>query len=84
MRKLGGTHPRPLADADVLEMVLPAFRNDVRAVEHYWRGPKVRINAPIVVLTAVDDPWTTMDDAKAWQEHTAGGGAVHTFERGHF
>ena len=31
MRKLGGTDPRLLADADTLELVLPAFRNDVRS-----------------------------------------------------
>jgi surfactin synthase thioesterase subunit len=84
MRKLGGTDPRLLADAKMLEMVLPAFRNDVRAVEQYRRGPEVRISAPIVVMTAVDDPSTTVDDAMAWHEHTSAGAAIHTFDGGHF
>jgi surfactin synthase thioesterase subunit len=84
MRKLGGTDPRLLSDPDVLEMVLPAFRNDVRAVEQYRRGPEVRISAPIVVMAAVDDPSTSVDDAMAWHEHTCGGGATHTFDGGHF
>ena len=84
MRKLGGTDPRLLSDPEVLEMVLPPFRNDVRAVEQYRRGPEVRISAPIVVMTAVDDPWTTVDDVVAWHEHTSGGGATHTFDGGHF
>jgi surfactin synthase thioesterase subunit len=84
MRKLGGTDPRLLADPDMLEMVLPAFRNDVRALEQYRRGVEVRISAPIVVMTAVDDPATTVEDAMAWHEHTIAGGATHTFDGGHF
>lgn len=84
MRKLGGTDPRLLSDPEVLEMVLPAFRNDVRALEQYRQGPEVRISAPIVVMTAVDDPWTTVEDAMAWHEHTSGGSAIHTFDGGHF
>ena len=84
MRKLGGTDPRLLADADTLEMVLPAFRNDVRALEQYRRGAEVQINTPIVVMTAVDDPATTVEDAMAWHEHTTAGGSTHTFDGGHF
>jgi surfactin synthase thioesterase subunit len=84
MRKLGGTDPRLLGDAQMLEMFLPAFRNDVRVLEQYRRDAEVRISAPIVVMTAVDDPWTTVDDAMAWHEHTSGGGAIHTFDGGHF
>ncbi len=84
MRKLGGTDPRLLSDPSMLEMVLPPFRNDVRALEQYRRGREVRIDAPIVVMTAVDDPSTTVPDAMAWHEHTTGGGAMHTFNGGHF
>jgi surfactin synthase thioesterase subunit len=84
MRKLGGTDPRLLNDPDMLDMVLPAFRNDVRALEQYRRGVEVQISAPIVVMTAVDDPATTVEEAMAWHEHTTGGGATHTFDGGHF
>jgi surfactin synthase thioesterase subunit len=84
MCELGGTDPRLLSDPGVLEMILPAFRNDVRALEQYWQSPNVRISAPIVVMTAVDDPWTTMEDAMAWHEHTSGSGTTHTFDGGHF
>ncbi|MGE5696901.1 MAG: thioesterase II family protein [Candidatus Sericytochromatia bacterium] len=84
MRKLGGTDPRLLNDPDMLALVLPAFRGDVRALQHYRRRPEVRITAPIVVLAAVDDPSTTVEDAMAWHEHTTGGGGVHPFDGGHF
>ena len=84
MRKLGGTDSRLLSDPEMLALVLPAFRNDVRSLEQYRRGPEVRISAPIVIMTAVDDQSTTVDDAMAWHEHTTGGGATYTFDGGHF
>ncbi len=84
MRKLGGTDPRLLSDPDMRALVVPAFRNDARALEHYRRGVEVRISAPIGVMTAVDDPATTVEDAVARHEHTTAGGATHTFDGGHF
>ena len=84
MRKLGGTDPRLLNDAELLEMALPAFRNDFQAAEHYRRGTDTQIRAPLVVMTAVDDPRTTVDEATAWSAHTSGGAALHTFHGGHF
>lgn len=84
MRKLGGTDPRVFDDAELLQMALPAFRNDFRATEQYRRGTDVQIRAPLVVMTAVDDPRTTVDEATAWRDHTSGGTALHTFHGGHF
>ena len=84
MRDLGGTDPRVLNNPDMLATFLPAFRNDYRALQAYRQAPTVAIGAPIVVLTATDDPKTSLADARAWHEHTAGGGDVHTFTGGHF
>jgi surfactin synthase thioesterase subunit len=84
MRTLGGTDPLLLADPRMLEMVLPAFRNDIRALDLYRRDSEVRIGAPITVMTAVDDPLTSVDKATAWEEHTSGGCTLHTFDGGHF
>lgn len=84
MRNLGGTDSRVLADPELLEMVLPAIRNDYRAVERYSRGTDARISAPVVVMTADDDPRTTVEEAAAWEDHTTGGTTLHTFDGGHF
>lgn len=84
MRDLGGTDPRVLNNADMLATFMPAFGNDYRALQKYHRGTDVGISAPIVVMTATDDPKTSLDDARAWHDHTSAGGAVHTFEGGHF
>lgn len=84
MRDLGGTDPRVLENPELLVTFLPAFRNDYRALQAYHRGADVGISAPIVVLTATDDPKTSEAAARAWLEHTTGGGEVHTFTGGHF
>lgn len=84
MRDLGGTDPRVLNDPEMLATFLPAFRNDYRALQAYHRGKEVGIDASIVVMAASDDAKISLDDARAWHEHTSGGGEVHTFEGGHF
>ncbi|MBV5241983.1 alpha/beta fold hydrolase [Mycolicibacterium sp. PAM1] len=84
MRDLGGTDPRIFNDPDLLSTFLPAFRNDYRALQAYHRGTEVVISAPIVVMTATDDPKTSEDNARAWLAHTTGGGEVRTFTGGHF
>jgi len=84
MRDLGGTDPRVLNDPEMLATFLPAFRNDYRALQAYRRGTEVGISAPVVVMAATDDPKTSVSDARAWHQHTSGGGDVHTFEGGHF
>lgn len=84
MRELGGTDPRVLENPDLLATFLPAFGNDYRALQDYRRGTDVGISAPVVVMTATDDPKTSVDDARAWHGHTTGGGEVHTFAGGHF
>ena len=84
MRKLGGTDPQLLNDAEFLQVALPAFRNDFRATEQYRRGIDVRIRAPMVVLAAVDDPRTTVAEATAWRDHTSENTEMHTFSGGHF
>lgn len=84
MQDLGGTDPRVLNDPGMLATILPAFRNDYRALQRYHQGTGVGISAPVVVMTATDDPKTSVADAGAWLQHTSGGGDVHTFEGGHF
>ncbi|MFC3964145.1 thioesterase II family protein [Nocardia jiangsuensis] len=84
IRKLGGTDSRVLTDPEMRDMVLPAIRNDYQAVEKYHADAGARITAPIVVLTATDDPRTTVAEAEQWHEHTAAGGTLHTFDGGHF
>jgi pyochelin biosynthesis protein PchC len=84
MQNLGGTAAQVLQDQELLEMVLPAVRNDYRAVETYRRGPEATIGVPVVIITGDDDPRTSPAEAAAWAEHTTAGTELYTFSGGHF
>lgn len=84
MRKLSGTDPRVLGNDEVLRMVLPAIRSDYTAIEKYRADPGATIAAPITVLTGDADPRTTLDEARAWEQHTTGGFDLKVFPGGHF
>ncbi|MFJ6619293.1 thioesterase II family protein [Kitasatospora sp. NPDC091335] len=84
MRLLSGTDARLLADEELMRMALPAIRGDYTAVETYRAEPGASTRAPITVLTGDADPRTSATEAAAWQDHTSGGFALHTFPGGHF
>lgn len=84
LKKLSGTDSQILGDPDMLRMILPAVRSDYRAVESYRHVPGPPLDCPVTALTGDDDPQVTLDEAKAWSEHTAGGFELKVYEGGHF
>lgn len=84
LRSLGGTNAGLLADQEVVELVLPAVRNDYRAVASYQPGADARIAAAVVVLVGDDDPYTTRGEAADWQRHATGDFELHVLPGGHF
>jgi len=81
---LSGTDPRVLLDEEILQMILPAMRADYRAIETYRYEPGPPLQAPITALAATEDPRTTVEEMKAWGEHTTGGFELHVLDGGHF
>jgi surfactin synthase thioesterase subunit len=84
MKELGGTDAALLADEDVLAMVMPAIRGDYTAAETYTCEPGPRLSCPIYALTGDDDPKATLDEVRAWSEHTDGEFDMTVFPGGHF
>jgi surfactin synthase thioesterase subunit len=84
LRKLGGTDAAMLADPEVLEMILPAVRGDYRAVETYRHDPDRRLDCPVTVLTGDRDPQVSVEEARAWDEHTTGPVELEVLPGGHF
>lgn len=84
LRKLGGTNAAVLGDDEILRMALPAIRNDYTAAETYVQQPGPKLATPITVLTGDADPKTTLDEARAWQQHTDGEFDLNVFAGGHF
>ncbi|MEU6737551.1 alpha/beta fold hydrolase [Streptomyces physcomitrii] len=84
LRALSGTDAQVFQDEDLLRMVLPAIRSDYRAVETYRAEPGAAVDCPITVLTGDADPRTSLEEARAWSEHTTAGSEVRVFPGGHF
>ncbi|MFE9581235.1 thioesterase II family protein [Nocardia sp. NPDC006044] len=84
IRRMSGTDSRVLGDEEMLRMILPAFRGDYKAVETYRMRQAPPLSCPITVLTGTDDPEVTLDEARAWSEHTTGRFDLRLFTGGHF
>lgn len=84
LTELSGTESAVFAEAELLEVILPALRSDYRAVETYRHGPGPELGCPITALVGESDPVTTVDQALAWTGHTTAGFRMEVFPGGHF
>ncbi|KJK55708.1 thioesterase II family protein [Saccharothrix sp. ST-888] len=84
LKGLSGTNTALLGDEEILRMILPAIRNDYRAIETYRRPEGEPLSSPIVALIGDDDPKSTVEEAKAWSDETTGEFTLRVFPGGHF
>jgi pyochelin biosynthesis protein PchC len=84
LRLLGGTDERFLNDPEIRALTLGTTRSDYRAVELYEYVPGEPLDCPISVLVGESDPHSTLDDARAWSEHTTAETDLRAFPGGHF
>ncbi|MEV0373371.1 alpha/beta fold hydrolase [Streptomyces sp. NPDC050636] len=84
VRRLSGTASALLDDEEMMRAALPALRADYKAAETYRCEPGAVVDSPITVLTGDSDPKTTLDEAKAWGQHTTGSLDLRVFTGAHF
>lgn len=84
LRRLSGTNSDLLGDPETLEMILPAIKSDYKAIETYKDVPGRTMSCPVIAVIGDDDPKVTIDEAKAWSEHTTGPFDLRPFPGGHF
>ncbi len=84
VRRLSGTDPSILGDEEMIRSVLPALRSDYRAAETYRYQPGPPLSCPITVFAGDADPKATLNDTRAWCEHTTGSFDFRVFSGGHF
>ncbi|MFG2096163.1 thioesterase II family protein [Streptomyces sp. NPDC048612] len=83
--RMQGCDPRLLQDSELLDMVLPALRNDARMAEGYRHRPEPALTVPLTVLTGDSDPHVPVADARAWQTLAGTDGFdLHVLPGGHF
>jgi surfactin synthase thioesterase subunit len=84
VKALGGAGSHLLDDNDILQMVLPSIRSDYQAAETYKWTPGPRLTCPVHAFIGDSDPKVTVDEARAWSEHTSGEFELRVFEGDHF
>ncbi|MFJ8536894.1 thioesterase II family protein [Streptomyces sp. NPDC093591] len=84
LQALSGTSQAILDDPELLAVILPAIRSDYHAVAGYQHDPAQVLNCPVTVLTGDSDPQVSINEARAWAEHTTGQTDVEVFPGGHF
>ena len=82
--RYGGIPSEILADRDILMLLLPSLRADIRALEHYLHESGPRVHCPIVALGGEDDPLVPVDHLAPWATETVGPFQVETFPGDHF
>lgn len=84
LQRLGGTPPEALAQPALLQLVLPLLRADLEAHDTYAYRDDAPLDCPITAFGGLRDPEVRRDHLAAWQRHTRGGFALHSFPGDHF
>nr|WP_241266269.1 alpha/beta fold hydrolase [Streptomyces boncukensis] len=84
MKRMGGTDAAVMDDPDILAMALPAIRSDYRAAETYAYRDGDMLSCPVYALVGDGDARASLEDVKAWGEHTTGSFDFRVFPGGHF
>ncbi len=84
MIQVNGISPESLEHPDLLRLMLPTIRADLRIVDTYRWEPRQPLDCPIGVFAGVDDPEVPLAAARAWRSHTSRYLGTQSLPGGHF
>ncbi|MDX2531352.1 thioesterase II family protein [Streptomyces europaeiscabiei] len=84
VQSMGGAGSELLDDPDMRRMLLPALRNDYRAIEQYEYRAQSPLACPVTAFAGADDPRVTVAEVRSWARHTTGPFSVEVHPGGHF
>jgi medium-chain acyl-[acyl-carrier-protein] hydrolase len=84
LREYDGTPEEILADASLLNYLLPSIRADFGLSDLYQHRPGSPLECAMTLFGSMTDRYVPFDDLLAWQEHTKLPDAVKVFDGGHF
>jgi medium-chain acyl-[acyl-carrier-protein] hydrolase len=73
-----------LADADMMQLLLPGLRADFAMLETYRYEPGAPLPCPIVACGGAADRHASRLELDAWRRETRSRFSLHTFGGGHF
>lgn len=82
--ELGGMDEAVPADPELLALLMPSFRADLRLIETYRPRGAWPVTVPVTAYTGDADPGVPVPDVAAWADLTASEFDVRVFPGGHF
>jgi len=83
-RRYGGIPAEVMRHADLMALLLPCLRADIRALETHRPPPRPPLTCPISAFGGSDDRLTPRDHLDAWRQETSSTFRVRVFSGGHF
>jgi len=83
-RRYGGFPPEVLDEPELLELMLPALRADLEALEAFRPPLPTPLPLPVTAYGGDDDRWTPLAHLEAWQADTALPLRIRRFAGAHF
>ncbi|WP_225829133.1 thioesterase II family protein [Streptomyces naphthomycinicus] len=84
LTELGGMDEAVLADAELLRLVLPCVRADLRLIETYRPAHLPSLATPVTAYTGTADAHVPREGAAAWRDLTSAEFNLRVFPGGHF
>lgn len=84
LAELGGLPAEMLEHRELLALLVPTLRADVRVHETYEFREQAPLACPITAYGGVADPRVSHEQLAAWERHTAGPFTLRSFPGGHF
>lgn len=84
LRRLGGTPPEVMRNAELMALVRPAFRADLALRAAYRCEPGPPLPCGISALGGRDDPDVPPESLEGWRRHARGTFETRVFDGGHF
>lgn len=84
LRRLKGTPEAVLANAELMQLLLPTLRADFAVLETYVYTPKPPLNCSITVFGGLQDSEVSCDHLEAWHEQTNASFSLQLLPGDHF
>jgi medium-chain acyl-[acyl-carrier-protein] hydrolase len=84
IREFGGTPEGVLNHAEMLAILLPVLRADLKLLETYQYQAEAPLSVPLYAVGGTDDTVTERENILAWERHTTAEWQSQFFKGGHF
>ena len=84
LTKLEGTPKEVIANAELMEFMIPLLRADFQLVQTYEYSPAAPLECPITVFGGLQDRYVTLDKLSPWKDQTTSKYSLHMLPGDHF